>query len=121
MPEARSWQVREWLRHRLSRGRREFDRVRGRGLREWNRVRARARREWRRTPREQQRTWQLVAVSAATGLVVAVVSVLVAGPWDAGQRTAERGRAADGRAPGDGRDGGSGEPAPSAAPVLAAL
>ncbi|MGW5698603.1 hypothetical protein ACWEWX_49860, partial [Streptomyces asiaticus] len=89
MPEARSWQVREWLSHRLSRGRRELDRMRGRGLREWNRargrglrewnrVRARVRREWRNTPREQRRTWQLVAVSAATGLVVAVVSVLLA-------------------------------------------
>ncbi|GAA3363024.1 D-alanyl-D-alanine carboxypeptidase/D-alanyl-D-alanine-endopeptidase [Streptomyces antimycoticus] len=121
MPEARSWQVREWLSHRLSRGRREFDRARGRGLYEWDRVRARIRREWRRTPREQQRTWQLVTVSAATGLVVAVVSVLLAGPWDGGQRTAERARAAEDRAPGGGRDGGPGRPAPSASPVLAAL
>ncbi|MFD5387215.1 D-alanyl-D-alanine carboxypeptidase/D-alanyl-D-alanine-endopeptidase [Streptomyces sp. NPDC127074] len=121
MPEARSWQVREWLRHRVSRGRREFDRARGRALYEWDRVRARIRREWRRMPRERQRTWQLVTVSAATGLVVAVVSVLVAGPWDGGQRTAERARATDDRAPDDGRNGGPGRPAPSAPPVLAAL
>ncbi|MBU3870728.1 D-alanyl-D-alanine carboxypeptidase, partial [Streptomyces sp. 4503] len=114
MPEARSWQVREWLRHRVSRGRREFDRARGRGLYEWDRVRARIRREWRRMPRERQRTWQLVTVSAATGLAVAVVSVLVAGPWDGGQRTAERARATDDRAPDDGRNGGPGRPAPSA-------
>ncbi|GAA1062788.1 D-alanyl-D-alanine carboxypeptidase/D-alanyl-D-alanine endopeptidase [Streptomyces asiaticus] len=120
MPEARSWQVREWLSHRLSRGRRELDRMRGRGLREWNRVRARVRREWRHTPREQRRTWQLVAVSAATGLVVAVVSVLLAGPWDGGRRTAERARATEDGVPGE-RHGGPDRPAPSAAPVLAAL
>ncbi|MFI7309446.1 D-alanyl-D-alanine carboxypeptidase/D-alanyl-D-alanine endopeptidase [Streptomyces hygroscopicus] len=131
MPEARSRQVREWLSHRLSRGLRGLDRARGRGLRgldrargrglrELDRARDRIRRQWRRTPPEQRRTWRLVAVSATTGLVVAVVSVLVAGPWDAGRRTAERARAAEDTAT-DGRNGGPPKPAPSAAPVLAPL
>ncbi|MEU4892466.1 D-alanyl-D-alanine carboxypeptidase/D-alanyl-D-alanine-endopeptidase [Streptomyces sp. NPDC044780] len=121
MPEARSWQVREWLSHRLGRGLRELDRARGRGLRALDRARGRIRRQWRRTPPEQRRTWQLVAVSAGTGLAVAVVAVLVAGPWDAGQRTAERARATEDGVPGGGRDDGPARPAPSAAPVLAAL
>lgn len=40
------------------------------------------------------RTWQVVAGSAAIGLAVAVGAVAAAGPWDAGQRTAERSAAA---------------------------
>ncbi|MFF6959165.1 D-alanyl-D-alanine carboxypeptidase/D-alanyl-D-alanine-endopeptidase [Streptomyces sp. NPDC008317] len=71
------------------------------------------------------KTWQVVAGSAAIGLAVAAGAVAAAGPWDAGQRTAEREHAA-------GRDHvvASGPrtamptpritpPAPSAAPVLA--
>ena len=40
------------------------------------------------------RTWQVVAGSAATGLAVAVVAVAATGPWESGQRTAERSFAA---------------------------
>ncbi|MBL1095224.1 D-alanyl-D-alanine carboxypeptidase/D-alanyl-D-alanine endopeptidase [Streptomyces coffeae] len=98
MPEARSWQVREWL----SRGR------------------SQVRNQWRQTTREQRHTARLTAVSATVGLAVAIGSVLVAGPWEAGQRTAERARAAGGPATGGDRPGGD-KPAPSASPVLAAL
>lgn len=38
--------------------------------------------------------WQLTAGSAALGLALAAVAVTAAGPWDSGQRTAERARAA---------------------------
>jgi D-alanyl-D-alanine carboxypeptidase/D-alanyl-D-alanine-endopeptidase (penicillin-binding protein 4) len=41
------------------------------------------------------RTWQVVAGSAAIGLAVAAVAVAAAGPWESGQRTAERAYAAD--------------------------
>ncbi len=45
------------------------------------------------------RTWQVVAGSAAIGLAVAAGTVAAAGPWESGQRTAERRYAAarDGR------------------------
>ncbi|WP_344321022.1 D-alanyl-D-alanine carboxypeptidase/D-alanyl-D-alanine endopeptidase [Streptomyces macrosporus] len=63
--------------------------------------------------------------SAAVGLAIAVAAVAVAGPWDSGQRTAERIRAASGDHHGStGRGGGlAGEPAPapSAREVLTAL
>ncbi|MDX3228271.1 D-alanyl-D-alanine carboxypeptidase/D-alanyl-D-alanine-endopeptidase [Streptomyces sp. ME19-01-6] len=71
---------------------------------------------------EQRLTWRLSAVSAVVGLVVAVASVFAAGPWDSGQRTAERARAAG--SPGTGGErhgGGPPRPAPSASPVLAPL
>ncbi|MFF5766640.1 D-alanyl-D-alanine carboxypeptidase/D-alanyl-D-alanine-endopeptidase [Streptomyces tanashiensis] len=42
----------------------------------------------------EPRTWQLTAGSAALGLVLAAAAVTAAGPWDGGQRTAERARAA---------------------------
>ncbi|MEV8590332.1 D-alanyl-D-alanine carboxypeptidase/D-alanyl-D-alanine-endopeptidase [Streptomyces sp. NPDC051180] len=42
----------------------------------------------------EPRMWQLTAGSAALGLVVAAAAVTAAGPWDGGQRTAERARAA---------------------------
>ncbi|KOX35906.1 hypothetical protein ADL08_34025, partial [Streptomyces sp. NRRL F-6492] len=42
----------------------------------------------------EPRTWQLTAGSAALGLALAAVAVTLAGPWDTGQRTAERTRAA---------------------------
>jgi D-alanyl-D-alanine carboxypeptidase/D-alanyl-D-alanine-endopeptidase (penicillin-binding protein 4) len=40
------------------------------------------------------RTWQVAAGSAAIGLAVAAVAVAAAGPWESGQRTAERSYAA---------------------------
>jgi D-alanyl-D-alanine carboxypeptidase/D-alanyl-D-alanine-endopeptidase (penicillin-binding protein 4) len=40
------------------------------------------------------RTWQVVAGSAAIGLAVAAGAVAAAGPWESGQRTAERSYAA---------------------------
>ncbi|MFH8842268.1 D-alanyl-D-alanine carboxypeptidase/D-alanyl-D-alanine-endopeptidase [Streptomyces sp. NPDC017868] len=42
----------------------------------------------------EPRTWQLTAGSAALGLVLAAAAAAAAGPWDGGQRTAERARAA---------------------------
>ncbi|WP_435057434.1 D-alanyl-D-alanine carboxypeptidase/D-alanyl-D-alanine endopeptidase [Streptomyces sp. bgisy060] len=42
----------------------------------------------------EPRTWQLATGSAALGLALAVAAVTAAGPWDGGQRTAERARAA---------------------------
>ncbi|MFE6690721.1 D-alanyl-D-alanine carboxypeptidase/D-alanyl-D-alanine-endopeptidase [Streptomyces sp. NPDC057743] len=82
-----------------------------------------ARQAWQAAPRHTRQTWQLTAVSAATGLAVAVVAVAAAGPWDSGQRTAERAAAVPGPATGgehhdDGRAPG---PAPSAPAVLTAL
>ncbi|WP_327268740.1 D-alanyl-D-alanine carboxypeptidase/D-alanyl-D-alanine-endopeptidase [Streptomyces sp. NBC_01218] len=71
--------------------------------------------------------WRLVAGSAVLGLVVAAGAVFAAGPWDNGQRTAERVRAADAGRTGDAGHRspatGPGEPAPapSAAAVLVAL
>ncbi|MET9348178.1 D-alanyl-D-alanine carboxypeptidase/D-alanyl-D-alanine endopeptidase [Streptomyces termitum] len=58
----------------------------------------------------QPRVWQLTAGSAALGLALAAAAITAAGPWDAGQRTAERARAA---AP---PTGGERHPAPAAAP-----
>ncbi|WP_338018091.1 D-alanyl-D-alanine carboxypeptidase/D-alanyl-D-alanine-endopeptidase [Streptomyces taklimakanensis] len=63
--------------------------------------------------------------SAAVGLAVAVAAVAVTGPWDSGQRTAERVRAASWERGGGVGHGGAGAPAgpdPAAAPeVLTAL
>jgi serine-type D-Ala-D-Ala carboxypeptidase/endopeptidase (penicillin-binding protein 4) len=67
---------------------------------------------------------RLVAGSAVLGLVVAVGAVLAAGPWDSGQRKAERGRAAVLERAGGAhhqREAADGPaPAPSAPPVLSA-
>ncbi|MGW2562589.1 D-alanyl-D-alanine carboxypeptidase/D-alanyl-D-alanine endopeptidase [Streptomyces sp. NPDC001514] len=41
-----------------------------------------------------RRTWQLTAGAAVVGLAVAAGAVAAAGPWDSGQRKAERDRAA---------------------------
>ncbi|MFD9406249.1 D-alanyl-D-alanine carboxypeptidase/D-alanyl-D-alanine-endopeptidase [Streptomyces sp. NPDC059989] len=60
------------------------------------------------------KTWQLIAGSAVSGLALSVAVVAAAGPWDSGQRKAERDRAASW-----GRTGGAdhgGEPLPQAAP-----
>lgn len=74
------------------------------------------------------RTWQVVAGSAAIGLAVAAGAVAAAGPWESGQRTAERSYAAarDGRgsAPPARKAAGTPRPAPPlapAGPVLAAV
>ncbi|WP_406151904.1 D-alanyl-D-alanine carboxypeptidase/D-alanyl-D-alanine-endopeptidase [Streptomyces sp. NBC_01012] len=68
---------------------------------------------------------RLVAGSAVLGLVVAVGAVLAAGPWDSGQRKAERDRAAVLQRAGgvhhEGADAGGPEPAASAPAVLGAL
>ncbi|MFH9609802.1 D-alanyl-D-alanine carboxypeptidase/D-alanyl-D-alanine-endopeptidase [Streptomyces sp. NPDC017448] len=70
-------------------------------------------------------TWQVIAGSATLGLAVAAGAVLAAGPWDNGQRKAERalavtadrtGGAHHGRTAPDGP-----RPAPSAPAVLPAL
>ncbi|MFD8869868.1 D-alanyl-D-alanine carboxypeptidase/D-alanyl-D-alanine-endopeptidase [Streptomyces sp. NPDC059590] len=99
MPEARSWQVRWWQS-------------------QWQNATGR----WRSATVEQRRTWRLLAVSAFVGLVVAVASVLAAGPWDNGQRKAERARAAGSPGTGGERHGGDdARSAPGAAPVLAPL
>lgn len=69
--------------------------------------------------------WQLTAGSAVLGLVLAAGAVALAGPWDSGQRKAERDwAAAQGRTGGAHHDGGrvrTPAPAPSAAGVLAEL
>ncbi|MGD9484631.1 D-alanyl-D-alanine carboxypeptidase/D-alanyl-D-alanine-endopeptidase [Streptomyces sp. TRM70308] len=86
------------------------------------------RQRWRTVPPQRRRTWGLTAGSAAAGLAVSLGAVTAAGPWDSGQRTAERSRAVtleadsgvrhteDARAPRGHRDDA---PAPSARPVLA--
>ncbi|MFH8621465.1 D-alanyl-D-alanine carboxypeptidase/D-alanyl-D-alanine-endopeptidase [Streptomyces vietnamensis] len=59
----------------------------------------------------EPRTWQFTAGSAALGLVLAAAAVTAAGPWDGGQRTAERARAA---APATGGTRHAPAPAPAA-------
>ncbi|MER6481117.1 D-alanyl-D-alanine carboxypeptidase, partial [Streptomyces filamentosus] len=41
----------------------------------------------------EPRVWQLTAGSAVLGLALAAAAATAAGPWDGGQRTAERARA----------------------------
>lgn len=88
-----------------------------------------ARHRWHTTPLPQRRSWQTVAGSAAVGLTVAVTAVAATGPWDSGQRTAERAWAAD-REPDSGQDhiddgrpgpGKDARPRASAPPVLGSL
>ncbi|MFD3739352.1 D-alanyl-D-alanine carboxypeptidase/D-alanyl-D-alanine-endopeptidase [Streptomyces sp. NPDC058629] len=78
-----------------------------------------------KSKRNGSNTWQVVAGSAVLGLVVATGAVLAAGPWDNGQRKAERQLAAaadrTGGAHHDRRLPGAPEPAPSAPAVLGAL
>ncbi|MEE1942572.1 D-alanyl-D-alanine carboxypeptidase/D-alanyl-D-alanine-endopeptidase [Streptomyces sp. TRM 70361] len=67
-------------------------------------------------------TWRVAIGSAAVGLAVALSAVTVAGPWDSGQRTAERVRAADrDRHSGEEHTGSRPGAAPGAAAVLTAL
>ncbi|WP_329314209.1 D-alanyl-D-alanine carboxypeptidase/D-alanyl-D-alanine-endopeptidase [Streptomyces sp. NBC_01278] len=73
------------------------------------------------------KTWQLIAVSAVAGLALSVAAVAAAGPWDSGQRKAERDRAASwGLTGGADHGGGSGggsvpQAAPSAPGVLSGV
>ncbi|MFI7243304.1 D-alanyl-D-alanine carboxypeptidase/D-alanyl-D-alanine endopeptidase [Streptomyces qinglanensis] len=53
-----------------------------------------ARRRWRAASPQQRLTVRFTAASTALGLVAALLAVAAAGPWDSGQRTAERVRAA---------------------------
>ncbi|WKD33375.1 D-alanyl-D-alanine carboxypeptidase/D-alanyl-D-alanine endopeptidase [Streptomyces xanthophaeus] len=73
------------------------------------------------------KTWQLIAGSAVAGLALSVAAVTAAGPWDSGQRKAERDTAASWDRTG-GTDHGGGprsdalpEAAPSAPGVLGAI
>ncbi|RKN10074.1 D-alanyl-D-alanine carboxypeptidase/D-alanyl-D-alanine-endopeptidase [Streptomyces radicis] len=71
--------------------------------------------------RRHRATWRLAVGSAAVGLVVAAGAVALSGPWDAGQRTAERDHAAT-EALRDGADTeGIASTVAAAAPVLAPL
>ncbi|KOU37083.1 D-alanyl-D-alanine carboxypeptidase/D-alanyl-D-alanine-endopeptidase [Streptomyces sp. NPDC059558] len=82
-------------------------------------------RGWSEVPLDK--TWQLIAGSAVAGLALSVAAVAAAGPWDSGQRKAERDSAASwGRTGGaDHGDGpGSGrlpQAAPSAPGVLGGI
>ncbi|MEU3722962.1 D-alanyl-D-alanine carboxypeptidase/D-alanyl-D-alanine-endopeptidase [Streptomyces sp. NPDC031705] len=69
------------------------------------------------------KTWQLIAGSAVAGLALSAVTVAAAGPWDSGQRKAERDRAASwsGTGGADHAAGGLPRTAPSAPGVLAGL
>lgn len=69
------------------------------------------------------KTWQLSAVSAVAGLALSAATVAAAGPWDSGQRKAERDKAASwgrtgGADHGEGGVGGVPQAAPSAPGVL---
>ncbi|MGW6871273.1 D-alanyl-D-alanine carboxypeptidase/D-alanyl-D-alanine endopeptidase [Streptomyces xanthophaeus] len=69
------------------------------------------------------KTWQLIAGSAVAGLALSVATVAAAGPWDSGQRKAERDRAASWGRTGvaDHADGPLPDAAPSAPGVLGAV
>ncbi|MEW1657018.1 D-alanyl-D-alanine carboxypeptidase/D-alanyl-D-alanine-endopeptidase [Streptomyces sp. NPDC093707] len=128
MPETRKWQVR-W--QSAQRSARVAARRAGRSARTAARSAQRAAQAtsnatwqtWQTAPRHTRQTWQLTAVSAATGLAVAVTAVAAAGPWDSGQRTAERAVANPGPATGGEHhdDDRAPRPAPSAPAVLTAL
>ncbi|MET9434166.1 D-alanyl-D-alanine carboxypeptidase/D-alanyl-D-alanine-endopeptidase [Streptomyces sp. NPDC006551] len=60
------------------------------------------------------RTWQLTACSAVLGLALAAGAVAAAGPWDNGQRKAERARAAATAPTGGAHHAGPPAPAPPA-------
>ncbi|MEU9373558.1 D-alanyl-D-alanine carboxypeptidase/D-alanyl-D-alanine-endopeptidase [Streptomyces sp. NPDC048255] len=69
------------------------------------------------------KTWQLIAGSAVAGLALSVATVAASGPWDSGQRKAERDRAASWGRTGGADHGGEllPEAAPSAPGVLGAV
>ncbi|GAA3740398.1 D-alanyl-D-alanine carboxypeptidase/D-alanyl-D-alanine endopeptidase [Streptomyces tremellae] len=74
-----------------------------------------------------QKAWQVTAGSAVLGLLAAAGAIAIAGPWDGGQRTAEKtwaagqGRTGAGAHPGAPAPARAPKPAPSAGPVLTAL
>ncbi|RKN43224.1 D-alanyl-D-alanine carboxypeptidase/D-alanyl-D-alanine-endopeptidase [Streptomyces hoynatensis] len=71
--------------------------------------------------RQHRATWRLAVGAAAAGLAVAAGAVALAGPWDAGQRSAER-RQAAADATGDRMDTERiGSTLPAAEPVLVPL
>ncbi|WKV72654.1 D-alanyl-D-alanine carboxypeptidase/D-alanyl-D-alanine-endopeptidase [Streptomyces sp. PCS3-D2] len=73
------------------------------------------------------KTWQLTAGAAVAGLALSVAAVTAAGPWDSGQRKAERDAAASWSRTGGADHGGAAgaerlpQAAPSAPGVLAAV
>ncbi|WP_185911303.1 D-alanyl-D-alanine carboxypeptidase/D-alanyl-D-alanine-endopeptidase [Streptomyces sp. WAC07149] len=69
------------------------------------------------------KTWQLIAGSAVAGLALSAAMVATAGPWDSGQRKAERDRAASWSRTGgaDHAAGGLPQAAPIAPGVLGGL
>ncbi|RDG30080.1 hypothetical protein DVH02_34495, partial [Streptomyces corynorhini] len=73
----------------------------------------------------EPKAWRFAAGSAVVGLTLAAVVVAAAGPWDSGQRKAERDWAVARSGTGGTDHGGSASrapsPAPSAAAVLAGL
>ncbi|MET7639675.1 D-alanyl-D-alanine carboxypeptidase/D-alanyl-D-alanine-endopeptidase [Streptomyces sp. NPDC005438] len=73
----------DWLRGRITP---LFRRVSARVAR-WSRRRVR---DWRALPPSRRQLWRLTTSSSVLGLLTALVLVLATGPWDAGQRTAER-------------------------------
>ncbi|WP_234347980.1 hypothetical protein [Streptomyces specialis] len=70
--------------------------------------------------RRHRATWRLAAGSAVAGLAVAAGAITLAGPWDAGRRTAEREAAAEAERHGAGTER-MGVTVPGAAPVLTPL
>lgn len=74
---------------------------------------------WRDASREQRRTARFAAVSAVAGLALATGAVTAAGPWDGGQRKAERDLAAAAARHGGARSA-DGERTPGAAPAVLA-
>ncbi|WP_344564294.1 D-alanyl-D-alanine carboxypeptidase/D-alanyl-D-alanine endopeptidase [Streptomyces axinellae] len=67
---------------------------------------------WREAGPQQRQTIRLAAGAAAVGLVVALTTVAATGPWDGGQRTAERVWAAGQGPGGPGEEDRSGLTAP---------
>ncbi|MCB5911225.1 D-alanyl-D-alanine carboxypeptidase/D-alanyl-D-alanine endopeptidase [Streptomyces pinistramenti] len=108
MPETGSWQVR-W--QSAQRSAKSAARTASRTARAAGRDVQQA---WRSAPLRTRQTWRLTTVSAVAGLAVATAAVATAGPWDSGQRTAERARA--GAAAGTGGEHHSGAPGPGAGP-----
>lgn len=77
--------------------------LRSRARRYGRRCARRVRRQWRTATPQQRQTARVAAGAGALGLAVAVTAVAATGPWDSGQRTAERERAVV-QAPGSGGD-----------------
>ncbi|MEU4212114.1 D-alanyl-D-alanine carboxypeptidase/D-alanyl-D-alanine-endopeptidase [Streptomyces sp. NPDC026206] len=79
-------------------------------------------RRWQDAPPAQRRTLRFAAASAVAGLVIATGAVAATGPWDGGQRKAERDRAvAAARTGGEGHAAVGGRVPAGAPPVLGSL